>query len=62
MTEPTRPPAELAEREIELARLREEYMARFRTDPDIAKLDVDEAIATIHEALRSGRPIELRTP
>jgi hypothetical protein len=56
MTEPERGAAELGDKEVELEQLLAEHLARFHTDPQIASLDIDEAIAAVREALHAGRP------
>jgi hypothetical protein len=53
--------AELARKSTELERLREEYEAQFRTEPDLGTFDIDDAIARMREALRSGRALEAQT-
>lgn len=35
----------------------DEHLARFLTDAALAGLDIDEAIAALREALRTGRPV-----
>jgi hypothetical protein len=57
MTEPKRRAAELGEKEAELERLMDEHLARFLTDAALTGLDIDEAIAALREALRTGRPV-----
>ena len=52
---------DLAGKQTALLRLRDEYLARFKTDPDVGDLDVDEAIAAIRRSLDEDRPWETRS-
>jgi hypothetical protein len=51
----------MTDRQQELRELRAEYMARFGTDPDIARLDVEDAIDRMRAVLRERR-LELLQP
>ena len=51
---------ELAEKPTEPVRLREEYLVRFKIDPDIGDHDVDAALEEIRRSLDEGCPLPAR--